>query len=392
MSLARRVWGHVLSTDDFFDEVTEQSEIKQNIVLKYFAAWANVMVPIARLGAIERLRHVDLFAGPGHYRDGTESTPLHVLRRVLANPELRLLLEPIFNDKDTNAVSKLASAIQSLEGIQGLRYAPQILNRDVDSRLLESIRLRNDVPALWFLDPWGYKGVSLSLISSMLPAWGSDLIVFFNYNRINAALDNEVLRPNMEALFGRTQLNKLKREIAGLEPAERETCVIEAFAQALREAGGQHVLPFRFTTEGGRRTSHHLVFVSKHFKGFEIMREIMAKESSSTDQGVASFTFNPADQRFPLLFELWRPLDGLGEMLMTDFAGSRIAMREIYECHSVGRRFVERNYKDALRKLEKEGRIEVEPPERQRKGVKGEVSFGPKVMVTFPVSGGTDGN
>jgi three-Cys-motif partner protein len=381
-----------LSTDDFFDEITEQSKIKQNIVLKYFVAWTNVMLPIAIRRAVGRLRYVDLFAGPGHYRDGSESTPLHVLRYVLANSELVSRLEPIFNDKDAGAVSELTNAIQNLQGVRRLRFAPRLFNKDVDSNLLGLIGLTSDVPTLWFLDPWGYKGVSLSLISFLLPAWGSDLIIFFNYNRINAALDNEVFRPNMEALFGRNRLNKLKLEIDGLPPADRETCVIEAFAQALKEIGGQHVLPFRFTTEGGKRTSHHLVFVSKHFKGFEIMRNIMAKESSSSDQGVPSFTFNPADRRFPLLFELWRPLDELGEMLMTDFAGSQISMHEIYERHSAGRRFVERNYKDALRKLEKEGRIKVEPPEKQRRVVKGEVSFGPKVMVTFPVPGGTDGN
>lgn len=374
-----------MSTDDFFDEVTEQSRVKQNIVLKYFAAWANVMVPIARKRGLERLRYVDLFAGPGHYRDGSESTPLLLLRYVLANPELLKRLEPIFNDKDEDAVSKLTNAIQNLRGIRELRFTPKIFNRDVDSNLLEVITLRGDVPTLWFLDPWGYKGVSLLLISSLLVAWGSDLIIFFNYNRVNAALDNEVFRQNMESLFGRDRLNELKLEIEGLQPADRETCVIETFAQALKEVGGQHVLPFRFTTEGGKRTSHHLVFVSKDFKGFEIMRNIMAKESSSTDQGVPSFTYNPADRRFPLLFELWRPLDELGEMLTAEFAGSQITMSEIYQRHSVGRRFVERNYKDALRRLEKEGRIKSQPPAEQRRVLKGEVSFGPNVMVTFPV-------
>ena len=380
-----------MSTDDFFDEITEQSKIKQNIVLKYFVAWTNVMLPVAIRKGIRKLRYADLFAGPGRYRDGSESTPLHVLRYVLSNLELVSRLEPIFNDKDADTMSGLAKAVQDLEGIRRLQFVPRFFTSDVDSMLLGRIGLANDIPTLWFLDPWGYKGVSLFLISSLLPAWGSDLIIFFNYNRINAALDNEVFRLNMEALFGRNRLNELKAEIAGLSPFDRETCVIEAFAQALKEIGGQHVLPFRFTTEGGKRTSHHLVFVSKHFKGFEIMREIMAKESSSKDQGVPSFGFSPADRRFPLLFELWRPLDELGEMLMTDFAGCRISMREIYERHSPGRRFIERNYRDALRKLEEQGRIKVEPPARQRKARKGELSFGPKVMVSFPVRGDADG-
>jgi len=51
------------------------------------------------------------------------------------------------------------------------------------------------------------------------------------------------------------------------------------------------------------------------------MKEIMAAESSLHEQGVPSFHYSPADIRFPLLFELNRPLDDLEEMLLTGFAG-----------------------------------------------------------------------
>ena len=43
------------------------------------------------------------------------------------------------------------------------------------------------------------------------------------------------------------------------------------------------------------------------------MKKIMAKESSKTEQGVASFEYNPADEQYPTLFELNRPLEELGE-------------------------------------------------------------------------------
>jgi hypothetical protein len=43
------------------------------------------------------------------------------------------------------------------------------------------------------------------------------------------------------------------------------------------------------------------------------MKDIMAKESSVTDQGVPSFTYSPADASTPLLFSLARPFDGLAE-------------------------------------------------------------------------------
>jgi hypothetical protein len=39
------------------------------------------------------------------------------------------------------------------------------------------------------------------------------------------------------------------------------------------------------------------------------MKDIMAKESSTDDQGVPSLTYSPADASMPLLFSLQRPLD-----------------------------------------------------------------------------------
>ena len=63
--------------ESFFEEQGEQSEVKANIVAKYFDAWSNVM-----LGAMRQFRHfdriayIDLFAGPGRYKDGSKSTPL----------------------------------------------------------------------------------------------------------------------------------------------------------------------------------------------------------------------------------------------------------------------------------------------------------------------------
>ena len=66
--------------------------------------------------------------------------------------------------------------------------------------------------------------------------------------------------------------------------------------------GGKFVLPFRFRNDRGNRTSHHLIFVSKHVKGYTIMKDIMAKESSKREQGVPSFEYSPADEKYPLLF------------------------------------------------------------------------------------------
>jgi hypothetical protein len=82
------------------------------------------------------------------------------------------------------------------------------------------------------------------------------------------------------------------------------------------------------------------------------MKEIMAKESSEQIQGVPSFEFSPAAERFQMLFELSRPLDDLADMLLNDFSGESTTMKDIYLRHNVGRRYIERNYKQALIGLE----------------------------------------
>ena len=111
------------------------------------------------------------------------------------------------------------------------------------------------------------------------------------------------------------------------------------------------------------------------------MKEVMAKESSSSQQGVASFTYNPADSRQPILFEYARPLDELGKRLLLEFAGRSIGVQELFEAHHVGKSFVLKNYKDVVVQLDKAGQITTNRTERHRK-----LDQCPpdKVQVTFP--------
>jgi hypothetical protein len=64
----------------------------------------------------------------------------------------------------------------------------------------------------------------------------------------------------------------------------------------------------------------------------------MAKQCSKADQGVPSFSYCPADRKYPLLFELTRPLDDLDGMLHEAFAGqTRPCVRSSRSTTSAGR-------------------------------------------------------
>ena len=166
-------------------------------------------------------------------------------------------------------------------------------------------------------------------------------------------------------------------------PHQRELLIVEELCQALKAYGSRYVLPFRFKNDKGTRTSHHLIFVSKSFRGYEIMKDIMSRESTSDTQGIPSFEYNPADllPRQALLFQLSRPLDDLKEDLLDTFRGKRLTMQEVYENHNVDTPYVKKNYKDVLRELYDNGSIEAMSPKGKppRKD-----TFGDRIIVTFP--------
>jgi three-Cys-motif partner protein len=75
----------------FFDERSDQSEVKARIVQKYFYVWAKVIIPSVKQRG-KKVAYIDLYAGPGRYRDGSASTPLLILEQAIKDPDLRSML------------------------------------------------------------------------------------------------------------------------------------------------------------------------------------------------------------------------------------------------------------------------------------------------------------
>ena len=114
---------------------------------------------------------MDLFAGPGKYEDGTESTPLLILRKAIENPEICERLVVIFIDKDKEAVETLSRHVKELPGINTLQHKPQIIHKPV-ADIVPQFESMNLIPTLFFVDPWGYKELSLELINTVIENFG----------------------------------------------------------------------------------------------------------------------------------------------------------------------------------------------------------------------------
>ena len=107
----------------FFDEQQQQSLVKSTITAKYFDVWAGIITNTQNNNASsgrqteDRIAYIDLFAGPGRYKDGSMSTPLRILENAIRNETYRKRLVTWFNDVDSNNTQTLQEAIDTLPNI-----------------------------------------------------------------------------------------------------------------------------------------------------------------------------------------------------------------------------------------------------------------------------------
>ena len=365
--------------EKFFEERQDQSSAKARIVTKYFSAWARVIMPAARRRD-GKIAYIDLYAGPGRYKDGSASTPLLVLETAINDPDISQMLVSLFNDSDRNNIRALEEEIRKLPNIRNLKYKPVVQCAEVDDLAAKYFNETRLIPTFSFIDPFGYKGLSLNIVKGVIKDWGCDCVFFFNYNRINAGISNKFVEPHINALFSKTRADILRATLPALEPWLREATILEELANEIKDLGGKYVLPFTFKNTSGSRTSHKLIFVTKNFKGYEIMKDIMAKESSTEDEGVPSFTYSPADASLLLLFSLSQPMSKLRDSLLNKFSGQDVSLNNIYKTHSIDTRYVEKNYREVITKLEDEGVVTAYSTKGQRRGQ----TYPEHVRIRFP--------
>ena len=386
----------------FFTAATTPSKVKAAIVADYFSIWANIIVPTTLKWGGDRVGYIDLYAGKGRYDDRTKSTPLLILERAIADPRLREMLVVHLNDGAPEHASSLKANIEALEDYETLRYKPKVYNTQVDRTIERMFAEADLIPSLIFVDPWGYKGVTRPLLKALIKDWGSDVVFFFNFRRINMAISNRSVSTHMEAFFGSERLATLRKRLRRLKREElpkaireqkrerrrravrRRRMVMRAAVEALRELGCKFVLRFFFRNKHGLLT-HYLIFMCKHFRGYERMRATMANYSTSVIEGVPSLGYSVKEAQNPS-FDLGdrHPIDALKERLLRDLEGRTMRVIQIFEAHSIGKRYLLENYKEALRRLESEERISADPPAATRPTRKGIVTMGDKTTIAFP--------
>jgi three-Cys-motif partner protein len=358
----------------FFEKQKSNSQIKSEIVSKYFWMWAQVMKKRTKTG---RLAYIDLYSGQGVYEDGSKSTPILILEKSLLEPLIKNQLVSYFNDADPECIEKLKSAVKQIENINELKYKPVFSNFNVDNEIEKKFREYKFDPTLFFVDPFGYKGLSLGLIKSVLKDWGCDCFFFFNYVRVNAAINNDKLLCHTDGIFGKGKTLELRTSLSNLCAKERELKLIIALKEALYNIGGKYCCGIRFQKEDEDRTGHYLVSVSKNVLAYNFAKNLMQKYGTDVIKELGWFEYNSK----PQMRELWytEPIKELEEALQKNFKGQTRTVDHLFKCHNINKPYVESDYKQALKNLEKTKKITTEPSQDKRR----KNTMGNEVKITF---------
>lgn len=354
------------SASTFFGAQREHSRVKTDLVVKYLHAWLGVMQRNARS---QELAYVDLYAGTGEYEDGTPSTPIRVLHEIVQQPRLHTRMKTIFNDSDPRCIDLLKENVSRVSGIENLRHKPLVWNYKIDSHFPKIMGDGQFIPSLFFVDPWGYKGLTLQLLGRTIRSWGCDCIFFFNYNRINPAVSNYMVDDLINELFGYDRALQLRNLTRGKSALAREETILDALVAALKSVGGRYVLPFAIKGGGGKRTSHYIVYVGKHFRGYDIMKDVMWGMSSG-EQGVRSLEFIPASTPgLQILLPFTRPYNEseLIDRIVRMCCREDLRVDALHERVSVDTPYVRRDVKAALLAMESAGRLHFPPDHKKRR-------------------------
>ena len=279
---------NISTTDNFYAYQKEKSRVKTVIVTEFFKAY----FPIIYNAFKKDVWYLDLFSGPGMYSNGTKSTPLILLDIVegFKDDSIRNHLKMVFNDHEKEYYLSLKNAVENHAVFSKLKTKPEVLCMKASEVDLSRFTCDNN-PIFSFVDPWGYKDVSVSQVWKLIKNIGSDCVLFFNSNRILQDISKAANERDFAEIFGEkfSDAKELQKNPVSTQWQKAEgflSLFSENLYKTVRKESSKYklyILPFCVEADDKNAISHYIVFISKSHKAVQEMRKVMIKAGNSTN-------------------------------------------------------------------------------------------------------------
>lgn len=356
-----------MKESQFFESQTISSKVKAGIISEYFPSYCKIIV---KKYQPQEVRYIDLFAGPGIYKDGSPSTPILIGHHCKNDEFLRQNVRMIFNDNQYYEALEKNFTKEFPEGT--FCKKPHFGKSTVGQHQAISDFLtknthegkNNAKPSLLFIDPFGYKGIETKVLAEFLKNWGNEIFLFVNTKRIHPALENDKFEGLMNDLFPTTfQKIKQDRRFKATVP-ERLNLIIDSLGNEYKELLKEHIYytAFKFQEEDSDATSHYILHLTKGARGYDLIKTTYNDFANvgTVFDGVNTYTFDAKKygKEINELFDLKSiNIEKLAEDLVCRYQGKRITSYNLFEEHHTTGLYSRSHYTAALRKLANDQKV-----------------------------------
>ena len=341
----------------------EHTRVKHEILEKYLKGWVTIMGKYHK-----RICYFDGFAGRGEYEGGFPGSPVITMR---VGNDLKEYVEEMvcfFIERDRDNFENLEVVTEKekkecphckIYNIHG-EFATVIegLIKNVGPKL---------APSFFFIDPFGFKGIPFKLIKDILSIPRTEVFITFMYRDIGRFLIIDNVEEVFDDLFGTEKWREILKE--DFKGVKREHALRDLYINQLRkEANVKFIWPFRVSMTEKLHTLYYLLYGTNNFKGLFVMKGVMynqGAEGTFAYMGPGDFI---AKQQMILFAD---DIPSFKEFLVGRFKGQTLPYIEIEEKTYLETRFIDKHYREALKELEKEGKVEINQISSKRSGLKG---------------------
>jgi three-Cys-motif partner protein len=314
-----------MSRDTHFEFFHDHTRLKHFLLEVYLKQWGTIHISGRRKAGFPiptSLWFVDAFAGAGRDEKGTPGSPLiaaeiatQINNEFYPGAGKSSGMHVLAIEAHAGRYQRLEEALKPYSAVAEVRHGTLQTRIDKLMPFLE----KHSAPALFFLDPFGVHGLDAKLLPQIIRVKRTEILLLFSdEGAVRLAGKAEAKVPTRDDLleqrragrlrFGddfETQLEELDRldvekiiaghasnsraaeildltfggkdwrKIVESTPApQRRLAFVKLYAEVLKEAGAEYVLPFAVTTGEGRH-KYTLMHASTHSSAFAAMKEAM---------------------------------------------------------------------------------------------------------------------
>lgn len=265
--------------DNFYDSFDEATKTKLDLFEKYLGEW----FPVFLMNPYKRhIRIIDFFCGKGKDGEGTDGSPLIILK-VLQKffekyPEKfnGKKIEILFNDSNTEYINKLKENITEIDIDTSIQNCITYHNYEFKECFNHNYLSFHNSANLIFLDQFGIKEVTKDIFQKLFQIPSTDFLFFSASSFIKRFIDRNEFQNVWWMEKGPIKISN---------PKEVHRKVVEEYKKLAPSES--YVIPF--TLKKGNNV-YGLVFCSKHILAADKFLKVAWKKDSIS--GEANFDIN----------------------------------------------------------------------------------------------------